>query len=264
MLPTEVPTPAFVNDGLAAVSAVERHVRRLDEDLPIVGFCGCVEVDVGARSSALAALRRALWWSVLSRPGLERVLRRFGFELTRSEGKRVRYQALGVVMRSRRVRNHFLLRDHRDIFSEATLRLPEDQRRHSAGQALREFQENVLESDYTLCPRGGGNWSYRLYETLCLGRIPVFFDTDCALPYESLIDWREHCVWVEADHIEETPDAILRHYRARSAAALEQSKNKCHEFWLKHLSLDGFFRNFHRHAVLREAMETQALAVNSR
>ena len=46
-----------------------------------------------------------------------------------------------------------------------------------------EFVNNILGSDYTVCMRGGGNFSVRFYETLSLGRIPVFIDTDCLLPW---------------------------------------------------------------------------------
>jgi hypothetical protein len=38
------------------------------------------------------------------------------------------------------------------------------------------------------------------FEALSLGRIPLLIDTGCALPFESAIDWRKHCVIVpEAD-----------------------------------------------------------------
>lgn len=99
---------------------------------------------------------------------------------------------------------------------------------------------------YTLCPRGGGNWSYRLYETLCLGRIPVFIDTDCVLPYESVIPWRRSCVWVEADRMETTGQAILDHYQTQSPESLMEVQTRCRQLWQEFLSLDGFFRNMYR------------------
>ena len=54
-----------------------------------------------------------------------------------------------------------------------------------------EFIRNILSSDYTLCFRGSGNYSLRFYETLCLGRIPLFINTDCKLPFEDEINWRD-------------------------------------------------------------------------
>ena len=52
--------------------------------------------------------------------------------------------------------------------------------------ARRDFLANMLDSDYVLCVRGDGNWSIRLYEALCLGRIPVIVDTDLVMPYDFL------------------------------------------------------------------------------
>ena len=41
------------------------------------------------------------------------------------------------------------------------------------------YIKNMQNSDYIVCTRGSGNFSYRLYETLSMGRIPLFIDTDC-------------------------------------------------------------------------------------
>src|SRR5262249_13911890 len=137
---------------------------------------------------------------------VERALRRCGIRITRSEGKRARYQAVGVVSRCAPIRKNLRLREH---FLNGGLLVPPAEQQAHWRRSLVEFRENVLDSHYVLCPRGGGNWSYRFYETLCLGRIPVFFNTDCALPYESLIKWRDYCVWVEGDEIERAPELIL-------------------------------------------------------
>lgn len=53
-----------------------------------------------------------------------------------------------------------------------------------------EFIKNIRQSDYTLCIRGAANYSLRLYETLCLGRIPLLVDTACVLPCEDKINWK--------------------------------------------------------------------------
>ena len=59
-----------------------------------------------------------------------------------------------------------------------------------------EYYHNIQQSDYILCVRGGGNFSVRLYETLMLGKIPIFVDTDCLLPFEETINWKNHVVWI--------------------------------------------------------------------
>jgi hypothetical protein len=79
----------------------------------------------------------------------------------------------------------------------------------------------------------------------------VFFNTDCVLPYESLIKWRDYCVWVEGDDMGQTAQAILRHYASHTPESFVALQRRCRQLWLDYLSLDGFFRNFHRHADLR-------------
>ena len=53
----------------------------------------------------------------------------------------------------------------------------------------KEYINNIVDSDFILCSRGAGNFSYRLYETLSCGRIPIIIDTDCVYPCEDKIDW---------------------------------------------------------------------------
>jgi len=76
------------------------------------------------------------------------------------------------------------------------------------------FWNNVLNTDYTLCIRGAGNFSYRFYEVLAAGRIPLFINTRCVLPFDDEIDWRRHCVWVEEDQIDSAGE-ILKDFHSR-------------------------------------------------
>jgi hypothetical protein len=69
-------------------------------------------------------------------------------------------------------------------------------------QTLRdEYKQNMLESDYVLCLRGAGNYSFRFYETLSAGRIPLLIDTDCALPFADEVDWSRHCCIVPVEDL---------------------------------------------------------------
>ncbi len=56
----------------------------------------------------------------------------------------------------------------------------------------REYVDSVFGTDYSLCVRGAGNWSFRFFETLAAGRIPVLIDTDSVLPGGSEIGWDRH------------------------------------------------------------------------
>ena len=52
-----------------------------------------------------------------------------------------------------------------------------------------EFTNNILNSHFTVCNRGKGNFSMRFYQTLSAGRIPILIDTDMVFPFEDEIDW---------------------------------------------------------------------------
>jgi hypothetical protein len=110
-----------------------------------------------------------------------------------------------------------------------------------------DFVGNILQSDYTLCMRGGGNYSWRFYEVLSLGRIPVFVDTDCLLPYQNVIDYRRYCVWISEADIRKTPSIIGEFHQALSAEAFQDLQQQCRRLWLERLSRDGFYRHFSDH-----------------
>jgi hypothetical protein len=118
-------------------------------------------------------------------------------------------------------------------------------------EVRREFVDNIANSDYVICTRGQGNFSYRLYETLSLGRIPVFVNTDCVLPYEDYINWREICVWVEAKDINNISQKIIDFHNSLSADDFISLQKKCRLTWEEWLSPNGFFKNFYRHFDLK-------------
>ena len=98
-----------------------------------------------------------------------------------------------------------------------------------------EFVANLLETDYNLAIRGAGNFSYRLYETLAAGRIPVLVNTRCVLPFPEEINWQRHCVWVEEDELESAGEALRAFHQKISEEeflSLQQENRKLWEEWL--------------------------------
>lgn len=75
-----------------------------------------------------------------------------------------------------------------------------------------ENQTNYLEvmskSRFTLAPRGYGKTSFRLYEALRMGSIPVYIHTIVWLPYQRLVDWSKMIVMVHADEIDTLYDRL--------------------------------------------------------
>ena len=109
--------------------------------------------------------------------------------------------------------------------------------------ARKQYFENMENNIFMFCIRGAGNFSYRFYEILMMGRIPIFIDTDCVLPFEKLIKKAEVGIFInESDIISNKinlEQEILRY--------IENNKNKLPEIqkqnrllWEKLYSPIGF------------------------
>jgi hypothetical protein len=70
----------------------------------------------------------------------------------------------------------------------------------------------VLESSiYALCPRGYRPSSFRLYEALQLGTIPIIvWDETKWLPYEEMIDWSSFAVVVQKEDMSNIPNILAQ------------------------------------------------------
>jgi hypothetical protein len=74
---------------------------------------------------------------------------------------------------------------------------------------FQEFINITKRSTFTLCPRGYGKQSFRLYETIQLNSIPVFVYDDEFLPFSKNIDWSSFCVLISIKDIPNL-DTILK------------------------------------------------------
>ena len=103
-----------------------------------------------------------------------------------------------------------------------------------------EYVNNIVNSDFVLCTRGAGNFSYRFYETLSCGRIPIFVDTDCVLPCKDIIDWSQICIIVNSPvNLNKT---INEFWNKISEKEYIQMQIKVREMYQKYISPDGFAR----------------------
>src|ERR1043166_9666007 len=74
------------------------------------------------------------------------------------------------------------------------------------------FIETILDAKFSLCPRGNGPASYRVQESMALGRAPVII-SDEWVPVADL-DWERFAIFVAEESIPYLP-AILREYEPR-------------------------------------------------
>jgi hypothetical protein len=103
-----------------------------------------------------------------------------------------------------------------------------------------EYYQNQIDSDLILCIRGVGNFSLRFYETLAMGRIPVFIDTDSPLPNIGDKDWHDYIIWVDEKDIQKAPEIAQNWLQGKD---ILRQKRKNRKLWLDHFRLDNFWVN---------------------
>lgn len=111
----------------------------------------------------------------------------------------------------------------------------------------RKFIENMFNSDYILCARGAGNYSFRFYETLSAGRIPIFINTDCVLPLDDIIDWKKHCVWVDEQDINKIDQILLDFHHGLTNDDFVELQYNIRNLWLEWIRPEAYLGKFHQH-----------------
>jgi hypothetical protein len=104
---------------------------------------------------------------------------------------------------------------------------------------LEKFIEITKRSVFTLCPRGYGRTSFRLYEALALGSIPVYIWDDVEwLPYKNELDWDEFAISINIKDIDKLPNVLKSHTPEMLLAKQKKIKEICEEYF----SFDGTCR----------------------
>lgn len=225
--PNDFCLPAFSEDltkspAYPSVNAIDEDIiLRGKKELPTVGFCGFAP-QPKKTDRIVECLYQAL--------SLKRSHR---FDVSPHAGERIRFAMLQHLTQSDAVEQNFILKD-RSVFLEE----PDQRKRQTARQ---QFIANMVDSDYVFCCRGSGNYSYRLYETLCLGRIPLIYETDNRYPFDQSVDWSELGVRVDEKNALSVGDIVNDHFRSMSAETYRIRQIAGRKFWTESLSPEGFF-----------------------
>lgn len=99
--------------------------------------------------------------------------------------------------------------------------------------AKKEFTENMKSNAFNVCMSGAGNFSIRFYQTLSCGRVPVLVDTDCAFPFDDVLDYSEFCIIAENN--EDLSNQILRKWNDGSYLDMQ---NRAYEVYQDYFHLD--------------------------
>lgn len=216
----EWPLPAWHDDLLAAHFGGTLPLLQR-EDAPRLGFCGL------AATQPMPVSRRA---KLL----LGRVLSSLGSDLPHNDGIWLRGAAMRACREAEGIATDFIVR-------QAYYGGPPE-----AGQAERvrqraEYAQNLARCGYALCVRGWGNYSFRFFEAMSLGRIPVLVDTDCALPLEDEIDYDRFIVRVPEAALASLPARIRDFHRRLDDAAFRGLQQEIRRIWVEQLSPLGFY-----------------------
>ena len=88
------------------------------------------------------------------------------------------------------------------------------------------WEETMGASVFSLCPRGLGPTSFRIYEAMSLGSIPVYiWEKWKWLPYEGELDWNSFAIVAEAGDMEAVRERIrtMGEAEVRKRQAFRQS-----------------------------------------
>ena len=221
------PCKNIIRDYLQGQLPIRQKCRN-----PVVGFCGYLE------SNSLKTTLKTVQYHGIT------VFTRNRFGVSPYKGKILRHKMVKYLAENENIETNFLIRNRKVFFNEKDSEIRE--------RVYSDFLRNIIDSDYTLCCRGSGNYSIRFYEVLACGRIPIFVDTDCSLPYDFEIDWKKYCIWIDEKDISRIAEKVLEFHARISPQEFVQLQKECHQLWKNWLSPEGFYSNFYRHFLWEE------------
>ena len=92
---------------------------------------------------------------------------------------------------------------------------------------------------FIFCYRGVGNFSYRFFEILMMGRIPIIVDTDCVYPFSEKYGLENIGLIIKNE--ENLVDEIKEYYNKNKDNLLKIQKNN-RKIWEEYLSPIGFIK----------------------
>lgn len=223
---TEFALPAWHEDLVADHLDGQPTWRRWSSR-PLVSFCGLAAQGVPSMKRRIKHLGMA-------------VLERVGWHVPDNDGVFLRKRAMDALDSNGSLETSFVVRDRAFLDSGQD---PQQQLRFR-----NEYIDSIVNSDYVLCVRGYGNFSFRFFETLSLGRIPVLVDTLCVLPYDNLYDYRDTFVFLSKEEVDRIGDHVTAfHLRFASERSFVAHQQRLREFWKEYLSPEGFFSHLPIH-----------------
>ena len=223
----EIMMPAYAEDLLEG----QLQPRQKHSGKPIIGFCGWAGYK-NLKNHIGTVVKNSLI-EASSIVGIRRE--------ARVKGITYRMKAIKHLSQSNVVEPNFIIRNSYSGHTSTIKTDPE--------QARREYIDNLLGSDYALIIKGDGNYSYRFYEALSLGRIPVLLDTECVLPLEDVIEYDQFIVRVPYWDLYHLDRIVADHYGKISDENFITMQKKGREAFEKYLRVDSYLSYVVNHSL---------------
>lgn len=78
------------------------------------------------------------------------------------------------------------------------------------------FVQHLIRNTYIVCPRGYENFSFRVYEALRYGRVPVIIDTDMMMPEQ--VPWDRVAIRISYEKLPYLQEIIAEDYHSKNAS----------------------------------------------
>ena len=218
--------PTFIADYQRIYCQGKLRLRE-KRDIPTIGFCGQVS------TSPLHTIYRKLRLFQQKRQYRQKKSK---WEPPPFETTAFRTQVLNQFINKPGLKTNFILRSRYhggDVQNQAL------QEKNKI-----EFVNNLISSDYVVCMRGGGNYSLRFYETLSVGRIPIFIDTECLLPFQDRIDYEKYFPIIKVEDLQNAAEIVKEFHVRLTEEDFINAQKACRSLWEEHMTENGFYKDF--------------------
>ncbi|MDW5290736.1 exostosin family protein [Formosa sp. PL04] len=216
--------PSFIQDYLSLNNLKDLYLESNYDEFPKVGFCGQAKF---SRVEAVKELTKQVLRNFKNYSGLSKLEPQDLLSNSYLRGSLLKKLEINP-----KINSLFIKR------KQYRAGVTENKETHNT---TIQFYNNILESQYVLCVRGAGNFSVRFYETLMMGRIPLYVHTDGYLPLSDEIDWKKHVVWVDYKDRHLIGEILLDFHQKLDQEKLLSIFKKNRTLWEEKLTLSGFF-----------------------
>lgn len=220
----EYAMPAYGEDLRKRKNISEKELWLAKGNKPSIGFRGqSAPIKLSVKLAVKREINKLLSLASITKQ----------FNLYYNFGYLIRRDAIISFLKSRNIKTDITLTTMQESWDPVNGKMP--------------FVNNIFNNHYNICVSGHGNYSFRLYEVMSAGRIPVFINTDCVLPFEEFIDWKKHVVWIEEKDVNKADQCLLDFHNSMHPDDFLQLQKNNRLLWEKYLSKDGFYKNIHQY-----------------